>query len=92
MGQPVPFVNGQQTHAQAAVPLALTLAVLIMPLSVPGSPDPVSPEVPCQGSGPRTNPESAVTVRSTDPEATHTVCEAADEAAPPATETEHQER
>jgi hypothetical protein len=43
-GQPVPFVKGQHTHAQLALPEAATVVALLadwpLPLTVPGSPEP----------------------------------------------------
>jgi hypothetical protein len=90
VGQPVPSVNGQQTQTHALEPLTVTMAWLWSPVTVPGSPEPVSPEVPCQS--PSLNPESAVASRVTEPSATHTVCSAAAEAVPPSTVTEHQAR
>jgi hypothetical protein len=82
-------VKGQQTDTHAAVlPDTVTLAVLMAPLTVPGSPDPVSPDVPYQS--PSWKPEFAVATRATAPSATHTACEALLVAVPPATATEHQ--
>jgi hypothetical protein len=46
--QPVPLVNGQQTHTHFAVFDAIvTCAVLAIPLTVPVTPLPLSPSTPC---------------------------------------------
>jgi hypothetical protein len=65
-------------------------AVCPVPVTVPGSPDPLSPEVSCHGALPSSKPALAVAVRLTDPAATHAVWSAEDDAVPPATATEHQ--
>lgn len=82
-------MKGQQTETHAAVlPDTVTLAVLIVPLTVPGSPEPVSPDVPYQS--PSSKLPFGVAVSVTLPSATHTVCDALLVAVPPATATEHQ--
>jgi hypothetical protein len=78
---------GQQTEMHLLVPLVVTVVELVPPDTVPGSPDPVSPVVPCQS--PSTNPVFAVSLTSTVPSATQTVWLAAGEGVPPATVTVH---
>jgi len=93
VGQPEPFVKGQQTQAQLALPAAVTVVALLalwpLPVTVPGSPEPWSPLVPCQGAEPNSNPDCAVADSATGPGATHTVCALAVEAAWPEIDTEH---
>jgi hypothetical protein len=91
----VPVAPGQHTETHALAPLTVTVVALCAawpdPVTVPGSPEPVSPAVSCQGVGPSTKVALAVAERSTAPAATHMVCVAALDAAAPATETEHHE-
>jgi hypothetical protein len=75
-------VNGQHAHTHLLAPDAVTMTVLIIPLMVPGSPDPVSPAVPCQGAVPIAKVALAgVATSVTAPAATQTVCAALVEAA-----------
>jgi hypothetical protein len=96
VGQPVPagLENGQQTQTQVLPLVTLTVVAFSadwpVPVTVPGSPDPVSPAVSCHGALPSSKPVFAVASRLTEPAATHTVCSAALDAAAPATATEHQ--
>jgi hypothetical protein len=83
-------VKGQQTHTHAAVlPVTVTEAVLSPLLTVPGSPEPVSPVVPCQSPSWKLELAGAAS-RVTAPSATHTVCDALVDPVPPATFTLHQ--
>lgn len=45
VGQPVPFVNGQQTQTHVEVAPTVIVASDALPLIVPGSPEPLSPSV-----------------------------------------------
>ncbi len=83
-------MNGQQTQTHPLVPLTVTIAVLVVPLTVPGSPEPVSPAVWCQLPSLKV-PLAAVAASVIEPSATHTVCTAAVDAVPPFTATEHQD-
>jgi hypothetical protein len=88
-------MNGQQTETHlGALPLVSTVAVLVPsapPVSVPGSPLPVSPEVPYQSSGIwKTVVLAGLAVSVIVPSGTQTVWEAAVEAAPPLIVTLHQ--
>ena len=86
--------NGQQAQAQVLAPDAWTVAVLTadwpLPVTVPGSPEPVSFAVSCHGAGPSSKPLSAVAATEIGPAATQTVWLELLVAACPATETEHQ--
>ncbi len=86
MGHPTPLVNGQQAHTQAVAVETVTVVF------ADGSPEPWSPSVSCHGVGPSSNPGSAVAESDTVPVVTQIVCADSVEAAPPATETEHQDR
>jgi hypothetical protein len=92
----VPLAPGQQTQTHALDPLTVTVVALFEacpdPVTIPGSPVPVSPAVSCQGVGPSTKVALAVAERSTAPAATHMVCVAALDGAAPPTETEHHVR
>jgi hypothetical protein len=89
--QPEPSdANGQHTQAHAVAPLTVFVVELVMfapaSESVPGSPEPVSPAVSCQGVG----PSSKVGVwanaeRSTVPDTQYVFDESEDEGAPPLT-------
>jgi hypothetical protein len=72
VGQPPPLLNGQQTETHAEVPDTVTDAVLSVPVTVPGVPEPVSPVTPNQS--PSLKPESGVASSVTAPSATQTVC------------------
>jgi hypothetical protein len=74
----------------ATVTVASLLAVWPVPVIVPWTPLPVSPSTSCHGAVPSMNPAFAVASTLVAPAATHTVCSAAGEAVPPATETVHQ--
>jgi hypothetical protein len=93
-GQPpgVGGANGQQTETHAFVPVASTIAVLVAlepdPLTMPGSPDPVSLVVPYQS--PSTKPVLAVATSETSPSATQAVMVGSADGDPPAIATEHQ--
>jgi hypothetical protein len=71
-------------------PETLTVVVSTPLATVPGSPEPVSPDVRCHGAGPSSNVAFAgAAVNVTVPSATHTVCTPAVDGVPPATVTEH---
>ncbi len=96
MGQPgaVGGANGQQTQAQALDPETVTVVELVAdwpdPVTVPGSPEPWSPSVSCQGALPSSKPARAVAESATWPAATQSVTVELVDDAMPATETEHQ--
>jgi hypothetical protein len=62
-------MNGQHTQAHCVAPVATSVVELVTlaPASenVPGSPDPWSPDVSCQGVGPSSKPLWAKAERST---------------------------
>jgi hypothetical protein len=90
VGHPLPSVNGQQTQTQAApASPADHDAVLMPPLTVPGSPEPVSPAVPCQSPSSK-EPLAGLATSDTELSATQTTWLAAEDAVAPATDTLHQ--
>jgi hypothetical protein len=95
VGQPagVGGAFGQQTHTQAADPLTVTVVALVAdwpaPVTVPGSPEPWSPAVSCQGALPSSKPGSAVVERATEPAATQAVMVEFEDGCMPAIDTEH---
>jgi hypothetical protein len=93
VGHPLPSVKGQHTQTHLP-PLPTTTVVESMPpLTVPGSPLPVSPAVSCHGAGPSSKLEEAgAAPRFTVPAVTQAVIMASVEAVPPLTVTEHQLR
>ena len=83
-----PGENGQQTHTHLSVPaVTATIAVLVVPTTVPASPAPVSPLVWCHMFGPSSNDAlSGAAVSVMFPVVVMaTVCIAAVEAVPPLT-------
>jgi hypothetical protein len=67
-------VNGQQIQTHVLAPEAFAVAVLMDPLTMPGSPEPVSPDVWCQGADPSSKVEDAgVATMLTEPAAAHIV-------------------
>jgi hypothetical protein len=70
----------------------LLVALVPVPVTVPGSPDPLSPAVLCQGAEPSSNDALAGDAESwtVAPVATHTFCVAAVDVVPLFTDTVHQ--
>jgi hypothetical protein len=73
VGHPLPSECGQQIHTHLlALPEERVIEAFdAEPLMVPGSPEPVSPSVPCQGA--RMKVLRGVAARGMLPGATHTV-------------------
>jgi hypothetical protein len=90
-------VSSQQAHTQA-VPLVVTIVVVLVavapePVTVPGSPEPWSPDVSCHGVGPSSMlAVLGLAASDTLPLATHTACVPDVDRVLPATETEHHEK
>ncbi len=89
--QPVPLANGQHTHTHFDAFEIVTIAVLIIPLTVPVTPLPLaSPSTKCHMFPPISNAEpAAVATKLTAPAETLTVCDGFADVVPAPTATEH---
>jgi len=94
--QPKPLtLKGQHAHTHLLPDETTTLVVLVssipVPAWTPGSPEPLSHEVRCQGAEPISKvPLAGLATRVTDPGGTQTTCESRAVKEPPAIEIEHQ--
>jgi hypothetical protein len=86
----VPFVWGQQTHAQA-FPVVTALVVELVDAAPASTKVPVV-SVSCQGAAPTMKPVRAVADSETEPLGTHRVSLAPVKVLPPFIVTEHQSR